>query len=507
VAAVFVALFGAALRLWGIGAGAPFRMGVDEPVIVSIALRMIKSGDFHPHFFDYGGLTLYLHSAVAAVTFLAGAMDGRWASLDSIWEGDTIIASRMLSAVLGSLTVVIVFRAGLRWGQSVALIAALAMAVLSPAVREAHFALTDTPLTFFVALTLLLSLRAAETGRLWPIVMAGAAVGLAAAIKYNGVVALVMPTIAVMAFPRGRRMSSLLAAAGGAAVAFLVSAPYTWLDLPAFLDGFASLMQHYNRKRPLADSMLTYVAYLRNWFGWPGVLPAVIGYGALATAVAGWLALLAGPGSRNRRIPAAIVAVFPFVYFWFVSAQGALQYGRYLLPIAPMLCVGLAVGTTAIAAATARLLPRRARVVLPALAALLLAPPTAASIAWNRNNSHTTTMERAAAWIVAHAKPGEGVVVEDSAIHLPPAYSLTRTPRLADRTPAQHQADNISFLLASSAQSDRYYSRDHIDDPRAAAYGALLASTESVAEFKPDAGRPDPTITILRMGRGAAGTP
>ena len=41
-----ILLVGTLLRVWGAGAGAPFRMGVDEPVIVSNALRMIKTGDF-----------------------------------------------------------------------------------------------------------------------------------------------------------------------------------------------------------------------------------------------------------------------------------------------------------------------------------------------------------------------------------------------------------------------------------------------------------------------------
>ena len=46
---------GAVLRFWSIGAGAPWRMGVDEPFILSHAIQILKSGDFNPHFFDYGG--------------------------------------------------------------------------------------------------------------------------------------------------------------------------------------------------------------------------------------------------------------------------------------------------------------------------------------------------------------------------------------------------------------------------------------------------------------------
>ena len=52
-----VLAFGLTLRLWTIGSGIPHTVGVDEPEILRRAVGMMKSGDFNPHFFDYGGLT------------------------------------------------------------------------------------------------------------------------------------------------------------------------------------------------------------------------------------------------------------------------------------------------------------------------------------------------------------------------------------------------------------------------------------------------------------------
>src|SRR5690606_275375 len=93
---------GAGLRFWAVDAGAPYRMSVDEPVILGIVLRMLQTGSFHPHFFDYGSLTFYLHTAVGTLTFLAGAMDGRWTRVDALWHGDLLVAGRMLTALLGT---------------------------------------------------------------------------------------------------------------------------------------------------------------------------------------------------------------------------------------------------------------------------------------------------------------------------------------------------------------------------------------------------------------------
>ncbi len=496
LALVVIVAAGASLRAWGAGAGAPYRMGVDEPVIVSNALRMIRTGDFNPHFFDYGGLTLYLHAAVAALAFMFGAMDGRWSHLDAIWEGDLLVAGRLATALLSTLTIVVVFRAGLRWGTGVALIAAAVMAMLPAHVREAHFILTDTPLTFFIAVALLLSIRASEDRRLSSLALAAVAVGLATAIKYNGVVSLLMPALVAAGRPRGQRLAGLAVVAAVSAATFLAAAPYTVLALPAFLNGMAFLMQSYNRHRPLPEAMSNYVAYLRNWFTWPGVLPAAVGYGSLLVIALGFVRMVVQPPAHARRSAALLVIGFAVIYFWFVSAQ-ALQYGRYLMPIGPMLALGLAVGVTTLGSLVVR---EPARTITTALVALvLLAPPAASAISWNRAHSLTTTADQAAAWLTTHGQPRDRVVVEAVLFHLPPHLHATRVPDLTARTLAQYQQDGVQYLVASSLVSDRYHRDPAAHADAMSAYRTLLALTVPVATFVPDARHPGSTLTILRV--------
>ena len=123
------------------------------------------------------------------------------------------------------------------------MLAAGLFAVAPTAVREAHFVLTDTPLAFFTALALLLSLRALEEPGLTRLALAGAAAGLAGATEYPGMVSAVMPLAAasLLAAPAGVRLSRVAAVVGSGAAAFVLAAPYTVLDLPGFLNGFAEL--------------------------------------------------------------------------------------------------------------------------------------------------------------------------------------------------------------------------------------------------------------------------
>ena len=73
----------AVARLWFRTAGVPHAVGIDEPQIVDRALRILHTGEWNPHVFDYPTLVIYLQAAVAIVRFLWGALGGQWASLDA----------------------------------------------------------------------------------------------------------------------------------------------------------------------------------------------------------------------------------------------------------------------------------------------------------------------------------------------------------------------------------------------------------------------------------------
>src|SRR6516165_2576307 len=82
-----IVAFGLILRLWGIGNGLPYVVGVDEPEIMERAMHMMKTGDFNPHpFFDYPAFMMYVQTAVASVRFLAGAQASKWSALDQVWS-------------------------------------------------------------------------------------------------------------------------------------------------------------------------------------------------------------------------------------------------------------------------------------------------------------------------------------------------------------------------------------------------------------------------------------
>src|SRR3954468_688095 len=186
---LLVVTLGAALaaRCWHLTAGVPYAVGIDEPQVVNRALRILQTGDWNPHAFDYPTLVIYVHAAVSILRFLWGALNGEWASLDAYRIDAIYSTARFAAAAIGVATVWLTFRLGVELGSTrIALLGAALLAVHPIHVRESHFVLTDVPMTALTTLTVWLSVRASRLHTIRGYAWAGAACGLAAAAKYNG---------------------------------------------------------------------------------------------------------------------------------------------------------------------------------------------------------------------------------------------------------------------------------------------------------------------------------
>jgi 4-amino-4-deoxy-L-arabinose transferase-like glycosyltransferase len=490
-------LAGALLRFWGLGQGVPFSVQVDEPEVMVRAVRMMKTGDLNPHFYDYPTLYIYLQALVATGRFLAGAMRGEWASLAQAPAEAFYLWGRALTAILGTATVWLLYRVGVRWDRPTALLAAVMFAVMPLHVRESHFVLTDVPVTFFVMLAVLLSLRAHERAAAWAFALAGGAVGLAAATKYTGAVALVVPLVCagLTRAARPSRTAAAFAAIAGMLAAFLIAAPYTFLDLPVFLNQFARLSGEYRIPNPGQDPMwVIYLKHLRNSLGWPGSTIAVAGL------LLGLFRVIAGPS----RLYWLVALLFPLVYFRFISNQ-TIVYGRYLLPLLPLLALlGAAAIITAVRALRHTGFERRGRLVATAALTLLaIVPPAYQSVAFDADAARVWTTEQAYSWVLANVPKGSRVTLESRQILLPDTYRARYVPTLRVQPFDQFAAEGVEYLVASS-QSYGAYLNDATGGPRNypaeyAEYMAIFSGTDELARFTPSAGHPGPELRILKI--------
>jgi 4-amino-4-deoxy-L-arabinose transferase-like glycosyltransferase len=459
---------------------------------------MMRTGDFNPHFFDYPGLYFYLQLGVAVLRFIVGASRGEWTALDQVDAADFYLWGRALTALLGTLTVLLVYRIGMRWGARHAALGAGLMAVMPLHVRESHFVLTDVPATFFVTLTLLLTLSAHERERASSFAWAGAAAGLAAATKYPAALVLVVPLVAVW-MTLGTKPSRLLASLailGAAAAAFLVAAPYTLLDLPGFLNGYGHLAGAYTARRLAEPPWLTYFKHLSRGMDWPAFLLLMTGFGL------GAVRAVRGPG----RVRWTVTIVFPLLYYYFLTGQ-SLVFGRYLLPLLPFVCVLAAVGAVSGVSLLRRFdIPRAPRTaIIAAITAAALLPPAWQSLNFIRTLIRTSTVAQAHSWIMRDIPKGSTIVIETRALLLSPrSFKSTNVPQLVldSRAPGDYDGyvkAGVDYIVASS---QKYGAA--LDNPKDApemyeAYSRLFGQAQEVMRFTPSAEHPGPEIRVFRL--------
>jgi len=489
-------LTAALLRFWALGQGVPFSVQVDEPEVMLRAVQMMRTGDLNPHFFDYPAFYIYQQTLMAVLRFLAGAMRGEWSSLAQAPPEAFYVWGRALTAALGTATVWVLYRAGMRWGRHTALLAAVMFAVMPLHVRESHFVLTDVPVTFFVVVTLLLSLRAHERATGWSFALAGAAAGLAAGTKYNGGTAILIPIIACLMSPgtRPSRPAAIGAVVASAGIAFLAVAPYSLLDLPTFLNQFARLSAEYRSAHSGGPAWLIYLKHLRIALQWPG---SIIVSSGLVLGVA---RIIGGPD----RLKWTVATLFPIVYYRFISSQ-SLTFGRYLLPMLPFLSL---LGAAAIVYAVDAV--RRANVRQPVLQAVAIvltvisiAPPAYSSISFNANAAKVWTSEQAYEWIVQTLPRGAKVAVESRNILLPSSYQAKYYAQLRLRPLEEYVADGVEYLIASSqcygpyldtqAGGPQKYPNEYAD------YMRIFSQTDEIVRFTPSAAHPGPELRVLKI--------
>lgn len=485
---------GALLRFWALGTGLPYSPGVDEPAVMDRVVHMLRTGDFNPHFFDYPGLIFYLHVPLACLKFLHGASNGSWLTLEQAQPVQFLLWGRALTAVLGTATIFVVHQIGMRWGARHALLAAALFAFLPMHVRESHFVLTDVPMTFFVALAMLQTLRASEKPTLLAFALAGALAGFATATKYNGGLALLLPVMAAWSTLNSPvpRVALVAASIASWAAGFLVVAPYTILDLPHFLNAFAYLFTFFRPRSDIAEpGWLIYLKHLRLTLGWPATLLLAGGMSMAAVRA------IKGPG----RLRWGLVFVFPVVYVWYIADRHQI-YGRYLLPVLPFVSV---VASAAVVSGVSLLrrfaIPRAVRTTLiVALTVAALLPPLQTSVSWVRDAARPSTRDALWVWFEANIPKDASVVLEQYDVRPPDTrYRVEYVTRLTDRTYDDYKNAGVRFLVASSSVYGQVFNDARADSAIVGAYKDIFGRGREVVRVTPTDRRPGPEFRVIEV--------
>jgi hypothetical protein len=412
VAGLLIASF--LLRVWGIKQGLPYSYNADEAVHFVPRAVDFFSHDLNPHYFLNPPAYSYLLYLVFEVWF---------GSADAVRHAYTtdptavFLVARLMAALLGTGAVLLTYLAGARLiGRAGGLLAAAILGFGFLPVFYSHLALNDVPTLAPVALSLFGIAGVLRKGRNRDYAIAGVGIGLAAATKYTGAIMLACLASAFLCDAAGdglRRAAPRLALGVLlAVVAFFVANPFAVLDTSSFLSGVssqASLAAGGGDPVKLGlrpGSGTTYYLWTFTWgLGWVPTLAAVAGAG---------LILL-----RRRLALALVLLPAPIVFIIFMGDQQRF-FGRWLMPIFPIVAVLAAYGALELVRWLARFLEpragRRRRWQVPVLVALtgvvMLGPSVVADIHNDAVLSRPDTRNAARNWMVGHVPAGARVVIE-----------------------------------------------------------------------------------------------
>jgi 4-amino-4-deoxy-L-arabinose transferase-like glycosyltransferase len=393
------------LRLWGIRQGLPYSYNFDEATHFVPRSVAFFSHDLNPHYFLNPPAYSYLLQIVLELWFGSADAVARAYSTD---PGTVFLIGRVVAAVLGTVAVWLTYLAGARLlGTAVGLLAAAIFGVAFLPIFYSHLALNDVPALAPVALSLYGIAGVMRRGRLREYAIAGLGIGLAAATKYTGGITLVCLLAACAAVAGG---SGVRIALRGCALAlllalisFLIANPYALLDFSEFASGVSSQASRAAGEDPVKLGTRTGsgIAYYLWTFTWG------LGWGPALAAIGGAILLAA----RRRVAIAAVLLAAPVAFIVFMGEQQRF-FGRWLMPIFPIVALLAAYGTVELV----RWL-RRSTHLPPVLAwsgaaILLLAQSVVSVLHDDRVLSRPDTRNLTRAWMVRNVPAGAKVVIE-----------------------------------------------------------------------------------------------
>ncbi|MCW3004208.1 MAG: glycosyltransferase family 39 protein [Conexibacter sp.] len=395
------------LRIWGAKHGLPYAYNADENAhFVPKAIGLFGHG-LNPHYFvNPPAFTYVLHGVFAAWFGGRAGVSSSFAADPT----DVFLVARIVSAAFGTIAVWLLYLTGTRLfgDRRVGFLAAGLLGVAFLPVFYSHLALNDVPTLAPICLALYGTAGIVCRGKLVDFVVAGVGLGLACSMKYTGGIALLPLLAAAGAWLFGRHrlkastvLGCLVVAGICGAIGFVVTNPYALLDHAAFSDGLhhqTSVADDALGKLGITeDNGLAYYLWTLTWgLGWVPALAAAAGVVVVA---------------RDNWRVAAVLVPAPVLFLLFMGTQERF-FGRWLMPVFPMICLLAAYTVLRVAVAVGRRRPVLAPTMLVVAAALLCGQGLIASLHIGQVLSRPDTRNMARAWFVAHVPPKTKVVVE-----------------------------------------------------------------------------------------------
>jgi len=391
-----IVIIGMLLRFYGLNWGLPDRTDLhpDEHDYVVQRALSVSWQKPDPEFINYPSFLCY------STALLHGGM--KWLNPDRPdWKAYR--SGRTISAVYGTLTILVVFFLARRLDGSIygPLIAAFWTAILPLHVWDSHVAVTDVMMTFWIMLTLLVSIRLVEEPRPNLAALAGLCLGLATGSKYTAAITCVAPLVAVILARAswGRRIRLLLIAAACALAACFIVTPFSFIRFGDTLKALAYEYTHTHGNHLGFSVPADGIQYHRFLYQVMAAWPFSFGLPLYLAAVWGTIRFFRQPG-RHKWVILAFAGTF-----FLLTGSMTLTPLRYYIPLVVLgaLFAGLWLGSE-ISQPFSSWRRRTGLVITVAIAAYTL--PFTVSTTWRYPHDTRIAADQ---WLKTHLQQGQVV--------------------------------------------------------------------------------------------------
>lgn len=463
----------AILRLSSVSFGLPNLYHADEPIIVNHALSY-GTFDFNPHFFKIPPLVSYLLFLLYGLSYVAGHALGFFADIHAFehlfYRDPTFfyfLARFVFGGLAGILSVYLLYRLiEQHFDRFRALGAGLLLATCFLHVRDSHYIYVDIPLVLVLIATFFAFFKILDRGnRKILVLICGCLIGLATAIKYNGVF-LAVPFL--YASLRSRHKEALFLKWSGAALAavsvFVLLNPYAVLDWSFFLSEL-----RVQAGSNSGVSVLHHLLYsLRHGLGLPLLSLALLGL--LYRIRSAFRLPRAGESSEVLRHHKALTLLFFLFPYYGVLVFAAQPYDRYVLPLIPFLCFFAADCAARIAIVPAAFSgdgpPGPSRSYRSWLFLLIIAatalPGAGRSVIWNILMHNDDVRTQAQNWINENISRGSRIAMDGSfempRLEFSPAQIMEKRRSLETKGEfSAGQMRRLQYLLRTAPEGSGYH--------------------------------------------------
>jgi hypothetical protein len=519
-----------AIRLWHVDWDLP--QVYEEAYPFSVAWKFWSWGrggfDFNPHIFNYAALTFYVQFAVQLIHYAVGHLLGIYSdpnAFRSAYEANPtvfLILARLVSVAFDAGTIAVAYALARRFaGQSVALLTCALIAINPLHIKESHLVNVDTPLTFFVMLSLYFIVRVFDEPSTKWYLFAGLSIGLSAATKYTG--ALLLPVLLVAHLLRSRTLAGALTSLWNvrlfytgalSGLVFIVLNPFIVLSFNEFYGGFSFI--YYNvieyGHLGVVPSKSTLGFYL---------LESIPNHLGLPLTVGAGLSILYIIVERDRRH--LLLLIFPIFYLLVIS-RWEYRADRYILPALPTLMLTAAIGLTALQERLSKLpafaapAGGKGLTVIRAgvnfsLVALVAVPAALQTYRYEISHSLADTRTVAMDWITKNIRPGSAIATIPIGMTLPGTFLILPIPYhpvLTSTTLPFYDTrfySDLDMVISTSFDYERYKMEPGRYGKFLEFYDSIRAGWSLVREFDPGGRRFGPEIRLYQSPRDSTDRP